>query len=157
MSCKDCGQKKVNRHGTPTVKYGGAETVAEQTVSAAQGFSPDTKGTSQANDFYSDQLLTYKELKERNEAQRVLVRAEGEKAIRQMTQDMRRIYVEQMVGVANGDLVSSSPMSMDQAVLVLYDLLKREDFQHVSEIYPNLFSQVESKWKTIMSNRIVLE
>ena len=161
MSCRGCDDKTRGRYRNvgKTVKESipNVDNVAEANV-PTKGFTPQSPSAQASEEeFYSDIVLTYDEIVERNEAQRTLLKAEGEKAMRKMTTAMRRVYVEQLVGVANGDLVTLGSMSMHQAIIVLHDLLKRDDFQDVRDMYPRLKDQVDLKYGEIVGAPIVLE
>jgi hypothetical protein len=174
MGCSNCGDKKSARHNVPYVSAAthpsvqtgaGSFTstrpsiVAEQQVSPGKSFKPDQNLTEESPfvAFLEAQNLSYEEIMARQKERVKFAQEQSEVAIAQMSSNMRRVYVELLVDVANGDLMSMGSMTPDQAIVGLKQLLDRTDFAEVKTLYPNLQPQVLARYEEIVQRRIILD
>lgn len=165
MSCKSCKDKKPTRHtinASPSRPEVPAGSFAPQRghdlgdVRTAKSFKPP-ETDNPVEDFLAAKELSYAEIKSRQDAMLEAAREHSEVALHDMTDDMRRVYVESLVSVANGDLMSMGTLTPEQAIIGLYQLLQRDDFSFITNIYPTLKPQVEKRYEDIMKNKIVLD
>jgi len=178
MGCNNCNERASTRHNAPQARVAGnseaqipagsffptpPKNVAEQQISPGKSFSNSTAqqppAPQQADPFAAfleAQSLSYEEIMTRQQERVQFAKEQSELAISQMSESMRRVYVELLVDVANGDLMSMGAMTPEQAIIGLKQLLDREDFNLVRKMHPELQVQVEDRYLEIMKKRIVI-
>lgn len=139
MGCKNCG--KSDRH------YGGSGN-SKKVVSPKQ--------VSPFGQFLASKSFTYEQLKARLEEQQRTMDTIAEKALAEMTEPMKRVQVEMLVGVINCETASFANITPNQALYTLKKYLDRPDFEEIRKMYPSLKKQVNKKYQEMVSNKIEL-
>lgn len=166
MGCNGCRDKQSNRHTAasqqrPVIPAGSFTPVKPEDIANQQPYTGNSFREPDPGDpvqeFMAAREMGYEEIQARQSEMRKAADEQTEMALSQMTNDMKRTYVESLVAVANGDLMSLGTLTPEQAVIALKSLLDREDFGSVRDLYPKLKGRVNERYQQIISNNIPLE
>lgn len=153
MSCHNCSEKPSRYAGAvaaPSVMQAPGDVDAVQTTNA----KPLPRDPYDA--YQAAQALSYEEIKARLQAGRADRKEKEEEAMAGMSSAMKRVHIETLVSIFNGDTSDVMGMSPNQAITSLYQLLNRDDFSFILKIYPFLLNQVKAKYDQVQANKIVL-
>lgn len=147
MSCKGCGDKP-SRYALP----GGD---VDHQPQAGAGFAPSGP-PDPLMEFVASKNVSYEEFVERQRFHQRLMEQQHNQMLVEMTDAMRRKYIDELVGVANADKIGAPGLSPDQAVVALKEVLDRPEFSFISDIYPNLRPAVASRYEEIKARALPL-
>lgn len=149
MSCKNCDDKP-KRYSTTTVSpLMAAPEEVQAPPSERSSRDPYTA-------FQEAQSMSYKEIISRLNASREDRLKREEEAMSMMSPDMKRVHIETLISIFNGDSNDIMGMSPNQAITSLYKLLNQADFSFILNIYPFLLNQVRDKYNELKKNKIQL-
>lgn len=108
------------------------------------------------SNFLAARSKSYEDLLKEDQEMLKFLDQQAEAAYLEMSDAMKRRYVEKMVAVANCDEVSPLGANPGQAVRALHKVLNREDFSFILDIYPTLKDQVSFLYSNLDKNKINL-
>ena len=100
------------------------------------------------------QKMSYEELTARRTMQQRMIKSQGDAILAEMTDAMKRVHVDELIGVANADLLALPGMTPAQAVIALRDVLSRDDFAFVEDLYPGLNEAVNKRYEKLRAERL---
>lgn len=166
MACKGCGNKKSQRYSKNIRIHQQSQPSDEDRVKDMVGKPTERPSKShQTPDSFSEVVerakqnarqMDYKELKERKEQHIFLARAAADEDLSTSTMAMKRLYLEELVSIWNGEEVVPSGTTPHNALRLLKELLSRTDFDFINTLYPELKRQVDEKYKELEKNKIFL-
>ena len=130
-SCKGCGNKE-------------------------DAFNVDSRGNIKESNNGSLKDISYKDYVRLKEESRLHTAILGEKETEKLTDDMKRIYITDLVGVANAEEVSPLKISPEQALSALWYLVHNKAYNVVVSEFKDLREQVDAKYEELKSKRIKL-
>jgi hypothetical protein len=155
MGCKDCSDK-TSRYGGLKMDAGDIDTQAPP-QGTPKG-NPAASGMAQPTDpmsiFLSAKAYSYVELKERQEFSRRAAIQQADHIMKEMTDAMRQVHLEELIATANSDIMSIPGMTSDQAIVSIKMSLDRPDFEYVTTLYPGLKEAIELRHATIIANAL---
>lgn len=147
MTCRDCDdENKVSRHAP------------QGTAEPAPGFTPGPTPPGGAEDpfaaFFAAKSMSYEELSSRKAFRQQLMEQQSEQVMEQMTDAMRQLHIDELVGVANCEKMAVPGMTPGQAIVALKETLSRTEFYFIENLYPGLNNVVNKRFAKIQEERL---
>jgi len=100
------------------------------------------------------QKMTYEDLTNRRLMQQRMIKRQSESILAEMTDAMRRVHIDELIGVANAERLSLPGMTPAQAIVALQEALGRPDFAFIEDVYPGLTAAVSSRYQKVVERRL---
>src|SRR3972149_10273497 len=139
MGCNKCGDKSQSRYGSGETKQVEYKTAQEQEL-AMRGEQVRQQLDSAVEKI---RALSYEQLKESRMKQIQSVREAEDVRLKETTEAMKQVYVEELIAIVNGEDVLPTGTSPLQALVRLNRFLQRQDFSFMNKLYPTLATQVK--------------
>ena len=158
MTCRGCNEKTSRYTGLPRMTRdvdearAGTGFMIEDPLGGQeveQGKSPDPITT-----FLAARNLSYEDIISRKNFQRDILLKQAEAVMDQMTDAMRQVHIDELIGVVNCDKMAVPGMSPGQAIMALRQCLDRKEFSFVDELYPGLREAVDEQHAKIQANSL---
>jgi hypothetical protein len=154
MGCKGCPEKNKNlsfdKYGNPVIEGSPPNDTPTPNKDSAMG--------DYEKEVYEQTLLkgrkdiTYKEYVAGKAIHRDRGRALGDNVIKNLSDDYKRIQIDELVGVVNSEEVHR--LSPTQALVMLHELVHHKDYQKIIVEFTNLSEQVDTKYAELVKNKI---
>lgn len=152
MTCRDCNDENESSRHTPIVD--------QPTVEPAPGFTPESISPQPGGSedpfaaFFAARNMSYKDLTSRKEFRQQLMEQQSEQVMGQMTDAMRQLHVDELIGVANCEKMAVPGMTPGQAIVALKETLLRPEFHFIESMYPGLNVAVDKRFVRIQEERL---
>jgi hypothetical protein len=148
MTCRDCGNKSKSRHEIKSAPL--AQSIEEAKAAIEQEHQMNPMDPMAA--LIAAKKMSYEDITERKLMQQRMLMKQSEAMYAEMTEAMRRVHVDELISVVNHSRFSLPGMTSGQAIVALHDILAREEFSFISDIYPGLREAVGHRYAELKDN-----
>ncbi len=147
MTCRDCDdENKTSRHAS------------QPEAGPAPGFTPSPAPSGDTQDpfaaFFAAKNMSYEDLSARKAFRQQLMEQQSEQVMEQMSDAMRQLHIDELIGVANCEKMAVPGMTPGQAVVALKETLSRAEFSFIEDLYPGLSAAVDKRFAQIQEERL---
>lgn len=100
--------------------------------------------------------ITYKEYIEQKEDIRKKTKIESDNITRTLSDDTKRIMIDNLVGIYNGEEVSPLRLAPEQALMSLWNIVHNEDYISIVNEFNGLREQVDTLYEELKNKKIKL-